>query len=125
VIQINAHTDARGTVSYNDKLSRGRANSVVKYLIQQGISPERLLAKGFGESNPDKVKNENTLPSGNTVPPYTILTEAFINTYKNDKQDFEYLHQLNRRTTFNIVSDTFNINSEDGQNIQNNTPKQH
>lgn len=123
VIRINSHTDARGTVPYNEKLSRGRANSVVKYLIQNGIATERLLAKGFGESTPDLIKKEEQTPGGKTIPANTVLTESFINTFKADKTDFEYLHQLNRRTTFNIVSDTFNINSEDSEEIRDDTPK--
>ncbi|MFN0276853.1 MAG: OmpA family protein [Chitinophagales bacterium] len=124
VIQINSHTDARGTLPYNEKLSRGRANSVVQYLIQNGISPERLLAKGFGESTPDVIRKEEKTANGKTIPANTVLNESFINSFKSDKTDFEYLHQLNRRTTFNIVSDTFNINSEESEKVRDDNPKQ-
>ena len=37
---------------YNSKLSQRRANSVVNYLINNGVSKSRLVAKGYGEENP-------------------------------------------------------------------------
>jgi len=51
-IEIGAHTDARGSDEYNMKLSHKRANSVMDYLISQGISENRLKSEGFGESQP-------------------------------------------------------------------------
>jgi len=51
-IEIGAHTDARGTNKYNLKLSKKRAKSVMDYLINQGISENRLKSEGFGESQP-------------------------------------------------------------------------
>lgn len=51
-IEISAHTDSKGSDDYNLTLSQNRAESVVAYLIGKGISPSRLLAKGYGESNP-------------------------------------------------------------------------
>ncbi|MGM0595935.1 MAG: OmpA family protein [Myxococcota bacterium] len=51
-IEIQGHTDDRGSNSYNMKLSDDRANSVRSYLIDKGISPTRLTAKGYGESRP-------------------------------------------------------------------------
>ncbi len=51
-IQINSHTDCRGSDTYNIKLSQNRASAVVKYLVERGIAIERLKAKGFGETNP-------------------------------------------------------------------------
>jgi len=51
-IEISAHTDSKGSVDYNLTLSQSRAESVVSYLISKGISPSRLIAKGYGESNP-------------------------------------------------------------------------
>ena len=51
--QINGHTCSIGTDAYNLKLSEARANSVRQYLINKlGIAPDRLKAKGFGESQP-------------------------------------------------------------------------
>lgn len=52
VIELSAHTDSKGSDAYNLKLSDARAQSVVKYLIDKGIAPERLVAKGYGESQP-------------------------------------------------------------------------
>jgi outer membrane protein OmpA-like peptidoglycan-associated protein len=49
-VEINSHTDERGSDTYNMKLSQERAKSCVDYLIQKGIAPERLLAKGYGET---------------------------------------------------------------------------
>lgn len=51
-IEIGAHTDSKGRDSYNQKLSEARAESVVKYLVDKGIAPERLTAKGYGETQP-------------------------------------------------------------------------
>ncbi len=51
-IEIGGHTDAVGTDEDNQVLSQNRANSVVEYLVGQGISAERLTAKGYGESQP-------------------------------------------------------------------------
>ena len=50
VLELSAHTDARGTTNYNKWLSRKRAKSAVKYITERGISPFRLQAKGYGES---------------------------------------------------------------------------
>lgn len=52
VIQINAHTDVRGSESFNQELSERRAQAVVDYLVDHGINKRRLRAKGFGESSP-------------------------------------------------------------------------
>ena len=49
---INAHTDNKGKGSYNLSLSKRRAISVVAYLINNGISKNRLQSKGYGETKP-------------------------------------------------------------------------
>lgn len=51
-IEIGAHTDSKGADAYNMKLSEARAQSVVKYLVEKGIAPDRLEAKGYGETMP-------------------------------------------------------------------------
>lgn len=48
--EIQGHTDAVGSESYNQQLSERRANAVVAYLISKGIEPHRLIARGYGES---------------------------------------------------------------------------
>jgi outer membrane protein OmpA-like peptidoglycan-associated protein len=57
-IQVQGHTDSKGTIKYNQTLSERRASSVSKYLSQQSIVASRLTAKGFGENTP-KYNNEN------------------------------------------------------------------
>ncbi len=46
------HTDSVGTDAYNMKLSQRRAQAVRDYLVAGGISPKRITAEGFGESQP-------------------------------------------------------------------------
>ncbi|MFT5683612.1 MAG: OOP family OmpA-OmpF porin [Myxococcota bacterium] len=52
LIQVEGHTDARGSASSNRRLSQSRATSVRQYLIDKGIAAERMTAKGFGEDVP-------------------------------------------------------------------------
>ena len=57
VLRVDGHTDTiplSGTGRYRDnwELSSARATSVVKYLIENGVSPQRLVAAGFGEFQP-------------------------------------------------------------------------
>ncbi|MFT6913310.1 MAG: outer membrane protein OmpA-like peptidoglycan-associated protein [Paracoccaceae bacterium] len=49
---VEGHTDARGGDGYNDTLSNDRATSVQQFLIDQGVSSERLTSLGMGESAP-------------------------------------------------------------------------
>ena len=64
IVEIQSHTDNRGSDQYNEKLSQKRAESVVNYLISKGIKPEQLRAKGYGESTP-VAPNENADGSDN------------------------------------------------------------
>jgi outer membrane protein OmpA-like peptidoglycan-associated protein len=72
-LQINGHTDDLGAEQNNLLLSERRAQEVVNYLIELGIAPERLQAKGFGETQP-KVANTSS-----------------ENRAKNRRTDFEIL----------------------------------
>jgi peptidoglycan-associated lipoprotein len=57
-IEMGSHTDSRGSDQYNLVLSDKRANAAVLYLISQGINPERLSWKGYGETvHVNKCKN--------------------------------------------------------------------
>lgn len=56
-IEVQGHTDNKGTDSYNQKLSERRATAVVNYLSQQSVASSRLTIKGFGEDAP-KYSNE-------------------------------------------------------------------
>ncbi len=51
-IEISGHTDSEGSDAYNQKLSEGRANAVIAYLVSQGVDPSRMTAVGYGESRP-------------------------------------------------------------------------
>jgi outer membrane protein OmpA-like peptidoglycan-associated protein len=51
-VLIGGHTDDVGSDDFNLELSQKRAESVRQFLIDQGISPSRLVAKGFGETQP-------------------------------------------------------------------------
>jgi outer membrane protein OmpA-like peptidoglycan-associated protein len=61
VVEVAGHTDSSGSDSYNQTLSERRAGSVGQYLTSQGISNQRLITVGLGESMP--VAN-NTTSSG-------------------------------------------------------------
>lgn len=78
-IQLSSHTDCQGGTSYNEKLSQRRAESAVQYLIQNGIDPSRLTARGYGES-------------------------LLFNTCKCSECTPEE-HQQNRRTTFLVLGE--------------------
>ncbi|WP_143962676.1 OmpA family protein [Litoribacter populi] len=81
-IELSSHTDSRGSESYNEELSQRRAESAVEYIISQGIARERLVARGYGESQPI-APNEN--PDGSDNP------EG---------------RQMNRRTEFKVIEIT-------------------
>jgi len=51
-LRIEGHTDSKGSAKYNQGLSQRRAQSVVNYLINKGITSGRLVAKGYGEEKP-------------------------------------------------------------------------
>lgn len=51
-IEIGGHTDNTGSVSHNATLSHNRAKSVYMYLIDRGISADRLTYKGYGAEQP-------------------------------------------------------------------------
>ena len=51
-VRVEGHTDNRGVPAANLELSKGRARSVMAYLIKQGIDPTRLESEGYGASQP-------------------------------------------------------------------------
>lgn len=63
-IEMSAHTDSKGTDSYNLTLSDNRARSVMEYILSKGISPSRIVSKGYGETKP-VAENTNTDGSDN------------------------------------------------------------
>jgi peptidoglycan-associated lipoprotein len=95
IIQLRSHTDFRGSSSYNQKLSQRRAQSCVDYLVKEkGVDPDRIKAKGMGESEPIKGAND------------ILLDEKYINSLKS-KEEIEAAHQRNRRTDFKVLSTDF------------------
>lgn len=51
-VEVAGHTDSQGADAYNQKLSERRAQAVRKYLINRGVSGDRLTARGYGETEP-------------------------------------------------------------------------
>jgi outer membrane protein OmpA-like peptidoglycan-associated protein len=52
LIEVQGHADERNSDEYNITLTRDRANSVVEYMVRQGVDAGRLLAAGYGERCP-------------------------------------------------------------------------
>lgn len=77
-IEILSHTDSRGNDEFNMALSQQRAQSVINYLVSRGISRNRLVARGYGESQ-------------------------LVNRCSNGVECSEAEHQANRRTEFRII----------------------
>jgi peptidoglycan-associated lipoprotein len=78
-IELGSHTDSVDDNAYNLNLSQRRANSAVKYLVQHGIAPDRLEAKGYGEEFPIA---RNTNPDGTDNP---------VGRQKNRRTEFRIL----------------------------------
>jgi len=62
-IEINGYTDALGSSRANLKISQKRAEAVMNYLISKGISPDRMVAKGYGEDEKYFIASNDT-PEG-------------------------------------------------------------
>ena len=100
VIEMASHTDRIGSAKYNQGLSQRRAQSVVDYLIANGIPRERLKPAGYGKSRPKTV----TRRIHSQYPQFeegVTLTEEFIKTLS--KEDQEAADQINRRTEFQVI----------------------
>jgi outer membrane protein OmpA-like peptidoglycan-associated protein len=85
-IELSSHTDSRQTADYNMDLSNRRAQSATTYIIEAGIDPERITAKGYGESQ-------------------LIISDEEINRLPTIEEQ-EAAHQINRRTEFKILEYT-------------------
>jgi len=62
-VEIHGFTDNMGAEDFNLELSQKRAEAVKDYLVSQGIEPDRMTAKGFGE-NPEYFIDTNDTPEG-------------------------------------------------------------
>lgn len=72
-IQIEGHTDSKGSDDYNLNLSQGRSQSVVDYVISQGIQKSRLNAQGFGESKPIDTNDTDEGRANNRRVEFTVV----------------------------------------------------
>lgn len=63
-VEVAGHTDNIGSAEYNIALSQGRAASVVRYLVSQGVAADRLTAKGYGLTQP---KTSNDTDEGRAI----------------------------------------------------------
>lgn len=105
-IEMASHTDRKGTDEYNMRLSERRAQSVIDYLVEKGISRDRLQPHGYGESRPKTV----TKRIARLYPQFKegdTLTEEFIEQLSPEDQ--EAADQINRRTEFQVLSLTYNM----------------
>jgi len=101
VIELASHTDARDSYERNDILSQKRAQSVVDYLILRGIDADRLVAKGYGERVPRRIRKDITR-EGYTFKEGDVLNEEYIAALPSVEIQ-EAAHQLNRRTDFSVL----------------------
>jgi len=77
-VELGSHTDARGSDKYNIRLSQRRSDSAVGYIVKSGIAKERIIAKGYGETQ-------------------------LVNHCKNGVKCSDEVHRQNRRTEFKIL----------------------
>jgi outer membrane protein OmpA-like peptidoglycan-associated protein len=82
-LEIGVHSDSRTNSNCCDKPTENRARSIAQYLINQSISPDRIVAKGYGESK-------------------LLIKDEQISKVKT-KAKKEALHALNRRIVFKII----------------------
>lgn len=111
-IELAAHTDYKGSATYNKRLSQRRAESVINFLIAHGIAADRLTPKGYGKENPRKV-NKKLAEKHTWLKEGDVLAEGFIKTMKDPKQQ-ETCNQLNRRTEFSVLRTTYGMFDEKG-----------
>ncbi|WP_421920727.1 OmpA family protein [Marinifilum sp.] len=100
-IELGSHTDFVGSESTNKGLSQKRAQSVVDYLIENGIYWDRLVAHGYGESQPRVVSKEIS-EEYDFLAEETVLSEK--NIWQLTSKQKEIANQLNRRTEFKVLS---------------------
>jgi len=111
IVEINSHTDSRGSDDYNRKLAERRAKSCVDYLISKGIPKERLTPRGYGEDQPNYLKNSKKKPVLDAKGERIYLTEKYIKSQKTEELQEDY-HQRNRRTSFKVVGEGFSLESQ-------------
>ena len=120
VIELGSHTDFRGDDKFNLELSQKRAQSVVNYLIEKGIEPERLIAKGYGETKPKIVDKKMAARYPGFLREGQVLNEKFIKSLATVEEQ-EVCHQYNRRTEFRVIREDF-VSKKQNTNLPQNFP---
>lgn len=110
-VEIHSHTDSKGDDNYNLNLSQRRAESVVNYLVNNGVTRERLSAKGFGESVPVA---PNTLQNGADNPDGRALNRRTEFKIISEVPDRRMIYDSNKPGTFGEQSKNLNIDTEAG-----------
>lgn len=105
-IELAAHTDMKGDSITNQRLSEKRAQSVVNYLIANGIEAERLTPVGYGKTKP-VVADQVLTKRYAFIPTEQALTPEFIMTLTEEQQ--EICNQINRRTEFKVLKTTYHL----------------
>ena len=105
-VEMASHTDRHGSEEYNIDLSGRRAKSVIDYLIEAGIAPDRLQFQGYGKSRP-KVITKRLAREFPKFPEGTMLDENFIETLSEEDQ--AVADQINRRTEFQVLSTDYQM----------------
>lgn len=82
-IELSSHTDSRAPDDYNLDLSQRRARAAVDYIISKGINPNRIVARGYGETQ-------------------LLVSDEEIAALPTEER--EMAHQRNRRTEFKILT---------------------
>lgn len=100
-IEMASHTDRWGSEEYNINLSQRRAQSVIDYLIEAGIKPDRLQPQGYGKSRP-KVITKRLAREFPQFKEGDVLNEEYIEALSEEDQ--EVADQINRRTEFQVLS---------------------
>ena len=96
-IRVEGHTDDVGADEDNLKLSQGRAEAVVKYLVDKGIAPERLASQGFGE-----------------VQPLCADVAKLVAAGKGQKKALDACREANRRVQFKLLEMNGKLVQESG-----------
>ncbi|MEN8810532.1 MAG: OmpA family protein, partial [Flavobacteriales bacterium] len=96
-VQLESHTDCRDSDQRNLELSQRRAQTCVDFLISKGIDRSRLVAKGFGESQPRTITEAGV--------DKTLECDMINGLKTSNKELFEKYHQLNRRTSFSVIEE--------------------
>ncbi len=116
VIELSSHTDSRGKAAYNLALSQRRADSARQWLLNKGITPERVVAKGYGKSSP-KTINDKLASKYSFLSFGNVLTDDLVGAL-GSKDLQEIAHQINRRTEVQIIDGPTSIKIEERKEVK-------